>query len=62
VRLEGSDTDPVAIEMAVGDDGAFTADFTPDQPGDWTAIVALTGKDAAGNPFERLSVLGFLAE
>ena len=62
VRLEGTDAGAVQIPLAPGDDGAFTAAFTPDHAGDWTAVVALTGLDATGNPFERLSVLGFQAQ
>lgn len=62
VRLEGSDAAPVDIEMSRVDDGAFSVTVIPDEPGDWTAIIALTGRDAAGNPFERLSVLGFVAQ
>jgi len=62
VRLEGSDAAPVEIEMSRVDDGAFSVTLIPDEPGDWTAIIALTGRDAAGNPFERLSVLGFVAQ
>ena len=61
VRLEGSGTEPIEVPLVAGEDGAYAAEFTPDQPGDWTALVAITGRDAAGNPFERLSVLGFLA-
>jgi hypothetical protein len=62
VRLEGSDAAPVEIEMSRGDDGALSVTIIPDEPGDWTAIIALTGRDAAGNPFERLSVLGVVAQ
>ena len=38
--------------------------LSPDNtaPGDWTVVIAMTGRDGAGNPFERLSVLGFLAQ
>jgi pimeloyl-ACP methyl ester carboxylesterase len=62
VRLEGSDAEPVEVVLAEGGDGVFAAEFIPDAPGDWTAVVALTGRDADGNPFERLSVLGFMAK
>lgn len=59
VRLEGSNDTPREILLESNGDGVFAAGFTPDRPGDWTAVIALTGKDADGNPFERLSVLGF---
>jgi len=62
VRLEGSEAQPVEVSMVAGADGVYTAEFTPDRPGDWTVVIAITGRDGAGNPFERLSVLGFLAQ
>ncbi len=43
-------------------DNVFAATWTPEISGEITVQVMATGTDAAGNPFERLSVLGVSVE
>jgi len=43
-------------------DNVFAATWTPEVTGEFTVQVMATGTDAAGNPFERLSVLGVSVE
>ncbi len=62
VRLEEGAAEPIQVPLEQVGDGAFAATFTPDRAGDWTVTIALTGRDASGAPFERLSVLGFTVQ
>jgi len=43
-------------------DNIFAATWTPSAAGEFTVQVMATGTDAAGNPFERLAVLGVSVE
>jgi pimeloyl-ACP methyl ester carboxylesterase len=58
---EARDAREVEIPLAAGPDGTFVAEFSPPAPGLYSAVLSVTGKDAAGNPFQRMSVLGFEA-
>ncbi len=43
-------------------DGAYAATWTPVAAGEHTVVIAATGKDGTGAPFERLVVLGVQAD
>jgi hypothetical protein len=39
-------------------DGTFAATWRPEKAGEYTIVIAATGKDGAGSAFERLAVIG----
>jgi pimeloyl-ACP methyl ester carboxylesterase len=43
-------------------DGVFAAPWRPKKAGEYTVVIAATGKDSTGSAFERLSVIGVQAE
>jgi pimeloyl-ACP methyl ester carboxylesterase len=54
---DASGGEPVVIDLA-GEGAGWGATWTPAGPGEYTIVIQATGTDAAGNAFERLSVLG----
>lgn len=56
-RILGPAGEPVVLPLAQAGE-TYAATWTPAAPGEYTIVVEVTGIDAAGNPFERLSVLG----
>jgi hypothetical protein len=49
--------EPMVIDLPAEGAG-YGASWTPSAPGEYTIVIQATGADAAGNPFERLAVLG----
>ncbi len=70
--LVRNETDGSTAELALFDDGGhddgaagdgiFAATWRPATAGEYTAVISATGKDGAGNPFERLAVIGVQAQ
>jgi pimeloyl-ACP methyl ester carboxylesterase len=56
-RISGATGDTVVLPLEPEGD-AFSATWTPPASGEYTIVVEAAGVDEAGNPFERLSVLG----
>jgi hypothetical protein len=56
-RIASATGDTTTLDLAPDGDG-FSATWTPDGAGEYTIAIEVTGTDGAGNPFERLAVLG----
>lgn len=64
--VAGPDGEGVTVELlddgahadGAAGDGVFGGTWTPGSAGEYTVQVAARGEDGAGNPFERLAVLG----
>jgi pimeloyl-ACP methyl ester carboxylesterase len=60
-RIVGPQGDATTVELAE-EGAAFAATWTPTAEGEYTITIEVTGLDAAGNKFERLSVLGAVVD